>query len=123
MLRSWTQHQAAEACAPYLGARLSPASWSALERSVDGGRIREITADELVAFARAFDLPIGFFLPPPSAWDNHVVATPYAGPPGLEPNETFDVAIGTHETLHTWEHYLLPCPYPRTPALLPDPGH
>src|SRR3546814_1144418 len=35
MLRSWTQDQAAEACAPYLGARLSPASWSALERSVD----------------------------------------------------------------------------------------
>ena len=78
-LRGWTQDQAAEACAPYLGARLSPASWSALERSVDGGRIREITADELVAFARAFDLPIGFFLTPPSAWDNHVVATPDAG--------------------------------------------
>src|SRR3546814_9800750 len=97
MLRSWTQHQAAEACAPYLGARLSPASWFALERSVDGGRIREITADELVAFARAFDLPIGFFLTPPSVWDNHVVSTPDAGPEGLEPLELFDVVIGTDE--------------------------
>src|SRR5262245_58602585 len=81
-LRGWTQDQAAEACAPHLGARLSPASWSAIERSVDGGRIREITADELVAFGRAFDLPIGFFLTPPSAWDNHAVATPDAGDTG-----------------------------------------
>ncbi len=39
-LCGWTQDQATEACAPYLGTRLSPASWSALERSVDGGRIR-----------------------------------------------------------------------------------
>src|SRR3546814_4328139 len=33
LFRAWTQDQAAEACAPFLGARLSPASWSALERS------------------------------------------------------------------------------------------
>ena len=32
-LRGWTQEQAAEALAPYLGARLSEASFSALERS------------------------------------------------------------------------------------------
>jgi transcriptional regulator with XRE-family HTH domain len=110
ILRGWTQDQAAEACAPYLGVRLSPASWSAMERSVDGGRIREITADELVAFARAFDLPIGFFLTPPSAWDNHVVATPDAGPEGLEPIELFDVVIGTPENLAEWEQYLLSWP-------------
>ncbi|HET6835215.1 MAG TPA: helix-turn-helix transcriptional regulator [Acidimicrobiales bacterium] len=111
-LRGWTQDQAAEACAPYLGARLSPASWSALERSVDGGRIREITADELVAFARAFDVPIGFFLTPPSAWDNHLVATPDAGAEGLEPIELFDVVIGTPENLAAWEQYLLAWPSP-----------
>jgi hypothetical protein len=113
LLRGWTQDQAAAACAPYLGARLSPASWSALERSVDGGRIREITADELVAFARAFDLPIGFFLTPPSVWDNHVVATPDAGPDGLDPIELFDVVIGTDENLAAWEHYLLSWPSPQ----------
>ncbi|MGH9289174.1 MAG: helix-turn-helix domain-containing protein [Acidimicrobiales bacterium] len=112
LLRGWTQDQAAGACAPYLGARLSPASWSALERSVDGGRIREITADELVAFARAFDLPIGFFLTPPSAWDNHVVATPDAGEDGLDPIELFDVVIGTDENLAAWEQYLLSWPSP-----------
>src|SRR3546814_20955185 len=95
MLRSWTQHQAAEACAPFLGARLSPASWSALERSVDGGRIREITADELVAFARAFDLPIGFFLTPPSPWGTPVVPTPAAGPQGPQPIELSDFRFGS----------------------------
>jgi hypothetical protein len=112
LLRGWTQDQAAQACAPYLGARLSPASWSALERSVDGGRIREITADELVAFARAFDLPIGFFLTPPSVWDDHVVATPDAGPHGLEPVGLFDVVIGTEENLAAWAQYLLSWPSP-----------
>jgi hypothetical protein len=112
LLRRWTQDQAADACAPYLGARLSAASWSAMERSVDGGRIREITADELVAFARAFNLPIGFFLTPPSALDHHVVATPNAGPDGLEPIELFDVVIGTPENLAEWEQYLLSWPSP-----------
>lgn len=112
LLRGWTQDQAAEAAAPYLGTRLSAASWSALERSVDGGRIREITADELVAFARAFDLPIGFLLTPPSALDEHAVATPDAGPDGLEPVELFDVVIGTTENLAEWESYLLSWPAP-----------
>ena len=111
LLRGWTQDQAAEACAPYLGTRLSAASWSALERSVDGNRIREITADELVAFARAFDLPVGFFLTPPSAWDNHLVATP-DHPDGLEPLELFDVVIGTPENLAAWEQYLQSWPSP-----------
>lgn len=122
LFRGWTQDQAAEACAPYLGARLSPASWSALERSVDGGRIREITADELVAFARAFDLPIGFFLTPPSAWDNHVVATPDAGPQGLEPIELFDVVIGTDDNLAAWEQYLLSWPSPGHRVAIHDDG-
>lgn len=111
LLRGLTQDQAAETCAGYLGTRLSPASWSALERSVDGVRIREITADELVAFARAFDLPIGFFLTPPSAWDNHLVSTP-DHPDGLEPVELFDVVIGTPDNLGAWEQYLLSWPSP-----------
>lgn len=113
LLRGLTQDQAAEACEPYLGKRLSPASWSALERSVDGARIREITADELVGFARAFDLPVGFFLTPPSAWDGHVVATPDALPDGLAPIELFDVVIGTPENLAEWEDFLQSWPDPR----------
>lgn len=122
LLRGWTQDQAAEACAPYLGSRLSAASWSALERSVDGARIREITADELVAFARGFNLPIGFFLTPPSVWDGHVVATPDAGPDGLEPIELFDVVIGTPENLAEWEQYLLSWPSPEQRVRLHPDG-
>ncbi len=114
LLRAWTQDQAAEACAPYLGARLSPASWSALERSVDGGRIREITADELIGFARGFALPVGFFLTPPSVWDGHVVNTPDAGADGLDPIELFDVVIGTPDNLAEWEQYLLSWPSPES---------
>jgi transcriptional regulator with XRE-family HTH domain len=121
LLRGWTQDEAAEACAPYLGTRLSPASWSALERSVDGTRVRQITADELVGFARAFDLPVGFFLTPPSAWDQRVVATPDAGDEGLEPIELFDVVIGTPDNLASWEEYLLSWPNPASRvALHPD---
>ena len=66
MWRNWTQEQAAEAIEPYLGVRWSKASVSQAERSVDGNFIRNFSADEIVAFAQAFDLPITwFFMPPP----------------------------------------------------------
>lgn len=109
--RGWTQDQAAEAVAPYLGARLSAASWSAIERSIDGGRIREITADELVAFARGFALPLGWFLTPPPSWEGVGIATPDTrGRGGLDPYELFDVIIGTPDTLAEWGEYLLSWP-------------
>jgi hypothetical protein len=64
--RNWTQEEAAEQLAPYLGKRWSKASFSAAERSVDGQRVRQFSADDIVAFSRAFGLPVGFFfLPPP----------------------------------------------------------
>ena len=59
-----TQEEAAVRIERYLGEHWSKAAFSARERSVDGVRIREFTADELVAMAMAFDRPIGwFFLP------------------------------------------------------------
>jgi transcriptional regulator with XRE-family HTH domain len=122
LFRGWTQDRAAEACAPYLGTRLSPASWSAIERSVDGNRIKQVSVDELVAFARAFDLPVGWFLTPPSVWDEHVVSTPDAGPDGLDPEELFDVVIGTEENLATWEQYLLSWPNPASRMRVYDDG-
>jgi hypothetical protein len=64
--KNWTQEEAAEHLAPFLGTRWSKASFSAAERSVDGQRVRQFTADEIVAFSRGFRLPVGFFfLPPP----------------------------------------------------------
>jgi hypothetical protein len=121
-LRGWTQTQAADALEPYLGTKLSGASWSAIERSVDGGRIREITADELVAFGRAFELPIGFFLTPPSGWDEHGVNVPDAGPDGLDGIELFDVVIGTEESLAEWETYLKTWPAPGHVATIAPDG-
>src|SRR5215510_13676228 len=68
-LRRWTQEQAAVELEKYIGARWSKATFSAAERSVDGKRVRQFTADEIVAFSRGFGLPVGFFFlpPPPSA--------------------------------------------------------
>jgi transcriptional regulator with XRE-family HTH domain len=66
-LKGWTQDQAAEALEPYLGVRWSKASVSQAERSVAGGFVRNFSADEIVAFARAFDQPVTwFFMPPPA---------------------------------------------------------
>lgn len=110
LLRGWTQDEAGEHLAPYLGMRLSPASWSAIERSVDGGRIREFSADELVAFARGFQLPIGWFLTPPAIDDGIGVAVPDARAGGLNPHELIDLVLGTPDTLEEWRQVLLTWP-------------
>ena len=68
LLKRWTQEQACAALEPHLGSRWSKANYSAAERSVDGGRVRQFDADEIVAFARTFDLPVTWFLLPPPPW-------------------------------------------------------
>ena len=69
-LRGMTQPEAAAALEPFLGQLLPQASISAIERSFGGDRHREFDAQELLAFACAFDLPlIWFFLPPPGNHD------------------------------------------------------
>src|SRR6478736_4234953 len=73
LLRGWTQEEAGRALAPYLGQRVSAASWSAMERSIDGGRVKQFSADELLALARGFDLPIGWFLTPPPRTDDIIL--------------------------------------------------
>ena len=65
-LRGWTQDEAAIALEPLLGQRLPQASISAIERAYEGDRRREFDAQEILAFALAFNLPlVWFFLPPP----------------------------------------------------------
>ncbi len=107
-IRGWTQEQAAEELAPYLGAKLSAASFSALERSAwNPGRIKVFSADELVALCRGFDLPIGFFLvPPPPAMDIGFHA-PDGGVKGLDPIVMLDVMLGAPENLGYLESELL----------------
>jgi hypothetical protein len=64
-MRDMTQVKAAEALEPYLGERWSKAVFSAAERSVAGTRVRQFTPDDLLAFSRAFDVPMTVFLMPP----------------------------------------------------------
>jgi transcriptional regulator with XRE-family HTH domain len=64
-LRGWTQEEAAARLEDYVGSRWSKATFSAAERSVDGRRVRQFTADEIVAFSRCFGVPVGFFFMPP----------------------------------------------------------
>lgn len=67
-LRGWTQEEAARELAKYQeGAEWSKVTWSAAERSVDGKRIRQFTADDLLAFSQAFHLPLTWWLMPPGS--------------------------------------------------------
>ncbi len=62
----WTQVETSQRLVPYLGYRLNQAGISAIEKTYDSERRRNIDTAEVVAFARCFDRPIGwFFLPPP----------------------------------------------------------
>jgi hypothetical protein len=95
--RDWTQEEAAEHLAPYLGTTWSKASFSAAERSVDGERVRNFSADEIVAFARGFGLPVGFFfLPPPrTASDVEIrLADPAEPEWGVPTSELIDIVFG-----------------------------
>lgn len=90
-LHRWTAEEAAEHLEPYLGERWSKVVWSAAERSVRGERIRQFSADDLVAFAAAFQLPISFFFQPPS--DVEAFAAPGAQEL-LSADELIEVAAG-----------------------------
>lgn len=97
MWKNWTQEQAAAELEPYLGTRWSKASFSAAERSVDGQRVRQFSADELVAFSRCFGVPVGFFFlpPPPSATDVPIrLAAPEDPEWGVRASELVDIVLG-----------------------------
>ncbi len=69
----WTQAQTSEQLEPYLGYRLNQAGVSAIERTFDSGRRRNIDVAEVVAFARCFERPIGWFFLPPPGHSDHVI--------------------------------------------------
>jgi hypothetical protein len=106
-MRGWTQEQASAAIAPYLGTRLSNASFSSIERSIAGTRVKQFSADELVAFSRGFDLPIGwFFLPPPPEQDAGL-HTPDATWRGMDMSLLLDAVLGTDSSTPPWRTALL----------------
>ena len=63
--KKWTQEEAARHLEPYLGTLWSKATFSLVERSVAGTRIKTFDADELAALALAFDVAVWrLFVPP-----------------------------------------------------------
>ncbi len=106
-MRGWTQEQASAAVAPYLGTRLSNASFSSIERSIAGARVKQFSADELIAFSRGFDLPIGwFFLPPPPEQDAGLHAAD-ATWRGVDMSVLLDAVLGTDSSAPAWRQALL----------------
>lgn len=105
-LRGWTQEEAADRLEKFLGAKWSPATFSIVERSVDGKRIRQFTADELVALSRAFEVPIGWWFTPSWGDSAAVVVTPDA-PDGLPSQLMVDVVMGEIDGFETWANELL----------------
>lgn len=100
--KGWTQQEAADALAPYLGKRWSKASVSQAERSIAGKFIRQFTADEIVAFARAYDLPVTWFFLPPPPWSDQPgvpvkLDTPDGGDLGTPLAELVDLVFGAPE--------------------------
>lgn len=63
--RRLTQGEVARLLSTVAGKEWSEAMVAHAERSVTGNRIREFTADDLVTLARAFDVPVLYFLTPP----------------------------------------------------------
>ena len=105
--RGLTQEQTVELLRTFLGARWSVASLSAAERSVDGKRVKEFNADELLALSRGFDVPLAFWFTPPPADEHPRLATPDAFDEGLPVDTLLDIIFGRTNNRHTLEQVLL----------------
>jgi transcriptional regulator with XRE-family HTH domain len=66
-LRGFTQAEVAERLSRFGDSPWSQATVAQAEGSVSGNRVRQFTANELVALARCFDLPVLYFFVPPAA--------------------------------------------------------
>ncbi|HUP14554.1 MAG TPA: helix-turn-helix transcriptional regulator [Acidimicrobiia bacterium] len=102
-----TQEQTVELLTPFLGVRWSVASLSAAERSIDGKRVKEFNADELVALSRAFDVPLAFWFTPPPPNEQPRLATPDASDEGLPVDTLLDIVFGRTDNRHSLEQGLL----------------
>lgn len=102
-MRKLTQGEAATLLEPYLGTRWSKASFSAAEAgSLKGDKIRQFSADDLVAFAQAFDLPVTWFFIPPATWEDRPVKVKRPGAANsatLTPAELVDLVFAQSSDL------------------------
>lgn len=97
--KGWTQDQTSDELAPYLGYKLKQAGVSAIEKTFDSERKRNLDVGEVAAFARCFDLPLAWFFTPPPAMTSLPLVTPGPEDPpeGARANlaELLSIAIGT----------------------------
>lgn len=89
-----SQEQAAARIEPYLGVRWSKAVYSAAERSYHGTRVRQFTADDLIALALAFGVPVAYFFLPPRPDDRKPGAVPCSGGTALSWPRLFEAMFG-----------------------------
>ena len=66
--RGWTQVEVSDRLIPLLGYELRQAGVSTIETCGRGNRRRAFAANELLAFAQCFDLPLGWWFIPPPEW-------------------------------------------------------
>ncbi len=99
--RGLTQGEVARLLTTVAGKEWTEAMVAHAERSVTGNRVREFTADDLVTFARAFDVPVLYFLtPPPTGIFVHV--------PGsrIDTLTMLEAVLGRPDNLSEWETLL-----------------
>ena len=84
-----TQDEAAARLEPHVGSLWSKAVWSAAETSATSDRKREFTADEMVAFALAFGVPIAWFFMPPDVGSIGIRK-------GSQPGDLLDLLFGVN---------------------------
>ena len=99
--RGLTQAEVARLLSSVAGKEWSEAMVAHAERSVTGNRVREFTADDLVTLARAFDVPVLYFLTPsPTGIFVHV--------PGsrIDTMTMLEAVLGRLDNLSEWESIL-----------------
>ena len=79
--RGWTAVETARRWGALLGRKISLASYSAMERSVEGRRIKSFDADEIFSLARLFGVRVWFLFIPPINFRLHPVRVRPKGAP------------------------------------------
>jgi transcriptional regulator with XRE-family HTH domain len=102
--RGLTQAEAARELSDFSGKAWTEAMVAHAERSVTGNRIREFTADDLVTMARAFDVPVLYFLTPPAR--GVFVKVPDSPRYGVTTLTMLEAVLGRLDNLSEWETLL-----------------
>lgn len=100
----WTQVETSDRLEPYLGYKLNQAGISAIEKTYDSERRRNIDTADVVAFARCFKRPIGWFFLPPPGRGGDLLEPVYSDPWfHLPAAELTALTLGTS---HGWQEFV-----------------